>query len=97
MENKDKMMTIVGTGLGISAPIYACLLIPGIPWTLQVERLLELYRMRECFRDEKFMLLNEDEEDMIDRTFASVCIVCLVIDLALIVFTCLIYKEFEGF
>ena len=33
-ENKDNMMTIVGIGLGFSAPIYASLLIPGIPWIM---------------------------------------------------------------
>lgn len=55
-------LKIAGSSLGVSAVIYACLLIPVLPLATKVFRLSFLYEDRECFKEDKYMRLNEDEE-----------------------------------
>ena len=87
------MVTIVGSGMAISVAIYMSLLIPVISLTTHIFRLSRLDYARECFFDDKFILLNEDERNAIVPafTFITLSVICLVVDTFLIASTLLVH------
>ena len=87
------MMTIIGSGVVISVAIYMSLLIPVITLTKYVLQLRSIYLAQECFYDDKFLKLNEDEVAAIrsSLTFITSSGVCLVFDTFLIVATLLVH------
>ena len=94
-ESQSTTLKITGSSLGASAAIYACLLIPVLPLATKVFRLSFLYEDRECFKDDKYMLLNEDEEFAVNIPLYHLCVACLIADLAMIALYLVVYGHLK--
>ena len=85
------MQAIVGLSMAFSIVILVILVVSTLPQIMQIWRLDRLNQAQECFKDDKFMHLNEDEEAVIDYSLLYASVVCILTDFALLAFTLLVH------
>ena len=94
MERKCEMSIITGAGLGVSAAIYFSLMVPLIPWTDYIQRLREFIDVQDCFENNIYLQLNDDEKaiTVYNMLWIACSGICLGIDFILLFATMMIFK-----
>ena len=85
------MIVVTGSSLVASTAIYASLMLPSLAQSEFVIHLSRIIRAQDCFFDDKYMKLNEDEVKAVDLFDWNLSLVCLLIDATLVIFTLIIF------
>ena len=86
-------LIMAGSGLAVSAAIYGCLLIPILPLTSRLSQLQVLYDERDCFKYDKYMQLNGEEEYALNIPLHYLCMDCIVADFLMIALFLVVYGK----
>ena len=93
IENLSKMKTITALGTAFSTVVFIVLFASTMPSILQIYRLRRLDLAHDCFKDDRYMQLNEDEEAALSYNLMYTCAVCLLIDFALFLSTFIVHSR----